>query len=63
MENVMEKLADFSSEISDENINKINTNEEEELCVYCRQVINYDDLKNSFGKICYTIRDYFRDIV
>ena len=63
MENVMEKLSNISSEISDENINKINTNEEEEICVYCRQVINYDDLNNCTGKICYTIRDYFRDIL
>ena len=63
MENVMEKLSDISPEILDENINKINTNEAEEICVYCRQVVNYDDLNNSIGKICYTIRDYFRDIL
>ena len=63
MENVMEKLSDISKEISDENTNKINTNEEEEICVYCRQVIKNDDLNNCIGKICYTIRDYFRDIL
>jgi len=63
MENAMEKLSDISPEISDENINKINTNEVEEICVYCRQVVNYDDLNNSIGKICYTIRDYFKDIL
>ena len=63
MENVMEKLSDISKEISDENINKINTNESEEICVYCRQVVEIDDLDNSIGKICYTIRDYFRDIL
>ena len=62
MENAMEKL-DIPSEIPDENINKINTNEAEEICVYCRQVVNYDDLNNSIGKICYTIRDYFKDIL
>jgi len=63
MENVMEKLSDISKDISDENTNKINTNEEEEICVYCRQVIKNDDLNNCIGKICYTIRDYFRDIL
>jgi len=63
MENVMEKLSDISSEISDENTNKINTNETEVICIYCRQAINYDDLNNFAGKICYTIRDYFRDIL
>ena len=63
IENVMEKLSDISPEISDENINKINSNETEEICVYCRQVINYDDLNNCIGKICYTIRDYSRDIL
>ena len=63
MENVMEKLSGISSEISDENINKINTNETEVICIYCRQAINYDDLNKCAGKICYTIRDYFRDIL
>ena len=63
MENVMENLSTISSEISDVNIIKINTNETEVVCIYCRQDINYDDLNTCAGKICFTIRDYFRDIL
>jgi len=35
MENVMDKFSGISSENSDENINKINSNEKEIECIYC----------------------------
>ena len=63
MENAMENLPNISSEISDENFNKINTNETEAECIYCRQTIKYDDINACAGKICYIFRDYFRDIL
>ncbi len=63
MENVMDKFSGISSENSDENINKINSNEKEIECIYCWQAIIYDDINTCAGKICFTIKDYFRGIL
>ena len=63
MENAMENFSNISSQISDENFNKINSNETEAECIYCRQAIKYDDINACAGKICYIFRDYFRDIL
>ena len=59
---VLDKLS--SSEIitkSEEN--DISSSKIKEICIYCRQPLNYEDLNNYYGKICFLIRDYFIDII
>ena len=56
---IMKKLSSSKEiEFEEENI----SSEIEEICIYCRQPLNYD-LNNYNGKICYLIRDYFIDIL
>ena len=35
----------------------------EEICIYCRQLLNNNDINNYYGKICYLFRDFFIDIL
>ena len=46
------------------NINENNNNkEEEEICIFCRQSLNKNNLDNYFGKLCFKLSDFFIDIL
>ena len=69
--NLKEKYKKKYEELNKLTLNKIsysseftyNMDQKEEICIYCRQSLNNEDMNNYYGKICYLVRDYFIDIL
>ena len=52
--------SDFDFDLSEE---ENSTSQIEDICVYCRQSLNEDDLNNYYGVICFLFSDYFINIL